>query len=590
MSTSTVTARVDAPNRERSTTKRKSKRGLGFAVRALRRLLVMLWRPLHLRRLSAPDTWFSFRTESGVGYKVLKDELAHIPAKGALITLSNQPFGKLESDVLRALLRARRNDVKVLSNEQALKRASDSTSLSKPSLEVRDSARSWVQAGHALAMLPAGGRSRFIPQLMRVADRRWEPALASFLRESNAQVLPIAFATPNPLVCALRWIPKRIRSWLRADSQPLRLRIGQPIPSDKLQAEAPSELMANLRLRTYMLLGERERRHASRSSAASLPSTSRQTQVIAARETVDAIASEIDSLRAEFKLMESAGVEVFCAPRDRLDLVMHEIGRLRELTFRSVGEGTGKSLDISDFDDRYEHLFLWNKEDREIVGGYRLGCTDKILPELGIPGLYSNRLFAYRERFFERIGPAIELGRSFVQPRYQRSYSPLLLLWKGIGAYVANYPHYRSLFGPVSISIEYLDTSKQLIIAYLEAHAHAPELARYVRAKTPPRLRRIKGWELQAARKAVKNIEDLSHFISEAERDRKGVPVLLKQYIKFGARMLAMNVDSAFADVLDGMMVVELPDTDPRMLQRYMGNDAAEAYLERWTGVAGSAR
>lgn len=576
---------ADAPATLASTSARRRspsffRTPLRWVTRSARKLLLALLRPLELLRVSGAANWYTFHAENGIRYKVLKDELAQIPEEGALITLSNQPYGDRECHVLRSLLSARRSDVKVRKND-ALLRSVNLRGGSSDSM-VRDSALAWLSAGHALALLPADSRSRFQFDLKRVADPQWNASVGVLIQQAQANVLPIAFATPNPLVCLMRWIPSRFRSLLRADSQPIRLRIGQPVEAAALAKQAdPTELMASMRLRTYMLLGDREKPSpaAAKSINESLGVSSASVQPLATSRDRKLIEAEVDRLRGDYLLLESGGIEVICAPYSELDHVMHEIGRLRELTFRAVKEGTGKPLDISDYDARYHHMFMWHREDKEIVGGYRLGLTDEIIASHGICGLYSNRLFEYREKFFEEIGPGVELGRSFVQPKYQRSYAPLLLLWKGIGSFLVANPKYRALLGPVSISIEYLNTSKQLIIAYLENHAHAPELARYVRAKTPPRLRKIKGWELQAARKAVTSIEDLSQYVSAAERDHKGVPVMLKQYIKFGARMLTMNVDSGFADVLDGLMIAELPKTDLRVLRRYMGEEPAKAYL-----------
>ena len=172
---------------------------------------------------------------------------------------------------------------------------------------------------------------------------------------------------------------------------------------------------------------------------------------------------------AEQRLAQSGAQSVWQATAEQIPHVLREIGRLRELSFRAANEGTGKSMDLDRFDDHYLHLFIWNAEAAEIVGAYRVGATDRILERHGRQGLYSSTLFDSRMEFFRRLGPALELGRSFVRPEYQRSYSPLLLLWKGIGSFIARHPRYRTLFGPVSISRDYSDLSRRLIATTLLA-------------------------------------------------------------------------------------------------------------------------
>ncbi|HME05437.1 MAG TPA: GNAT family N-acetyltransferase, partial [Bryobacteraceae bacterium] len=229
----------------------------------------------------------------------------------------------------------------------------------------------------------------------------------------------------------------------------------------------------------------------------------------------------------------------------------------------------------------YFHLFIWNRDKSEIVGAYRLGLSDEIVRLHGKKGLYTNQLFAYKRGFLERIQPAIEMGRSFVRCEYQRSYAPLLLLWKGIGAFVVKNPKYKTLFGPVSISNEYNPTSQRLIVSFLKAYNQAPELTSLVKARSPfkPKPRKLNGG-------AAWNIEELSTVVSDMETDQKGVPILLKQYLKLGGKLVGFNVDAQFANALDGLIVVDLTQTDPHVLERYMGKEGAAAFLKSWTREA----
>ena len=289
--------------------------------------------------------------------------------------------------------------------------------------------------------------------------------------------------------------------------------------------------------------------------------------------------SEIAALPPEALLDQQGDTTVFLAEANRVPNIVREIGRLRELTFRETGEGSGKEIDLDEFDTYYLHLFLWNRTTREVIGAYRLGQSDLILRNFGEKGFYTGTLFAYQRGFLERIDPALEMGRSFVRREYQRSYAPLLLLWRGIGAFLRSNPRYKILFGPVSISNEYHPNSRQLIVHFLKEYCRAEDLARFVRARSPLRTRPIQGWDSDGGNSVAWDIEDLSAFIADIETDQKGVPILLKQYLRLGGKLLGFNVDPNFSNALDGLIVVDLVKTDPRLLERYMGKEAAASFL-----------
>jgi hypothetical protein len=260
--------------------------------------------------------------------------------------------------------------------------------------------------------------------------------------------------------------------------------------------------------------------------------------------------------------------------------VLYEIGRLREIAFRDAGEGTGKAVDLDSCDAYYLQLFIWNTASRQIVGAYRVGPTDTIIERYGKTGLYTNTLFAYENRFLEEIGPALELGRSFVRIECQKSYTPLLLLWKGIGAYVARNPRYKILFGPVSISNDYQPVSRQLMVTFFRKQGGVEDLTRLVRARSPFRKRPFQKWDAESGSMGLWDIEDLSAMVADIESDQKGIPVLLRQYLKLGGQLLSFNIDRNFADALDGLIMVDLTRTDPKMLTRYLGSEGSAKFQE----------
>jgi putative hemolysin len=285
---------------------------------------------------------------------------------------------------------------------------------------------------------------------------------------------------------------------------------------------------------------------------------------------------------------ENEEFAVYLAGADAIPNALHEIGRLRELTFRGTGEGTGDALDLDRFDPHYLHLFPWSKVAREVAGAYRLGPTAELLPRFGVQGLYSSTLFRFDPQLFERMGPALEMGRSFVRPEYQKQYAPLLLLWKGITRYVAAHPECAVLFGAVSISNDYNPVSRSLLVGYLETKKECG-LARLIKPRRSyrPNYRPKSGskptadWHARDVTHFSQDVEDLSAPIADLERDGKGVPILIKQYIKAGGRVLGFNVDPRFSNVLDVLMMADLRHAPQPILERYMGRGSRRRVSER---------
>lgn len=289
---------------------------------------------------------------------------------------------------------------------------------------------------------------------------------------------------------------------------------------------------------------------------------------------------EIALLPSSACLENSEEYGVYCANAAEIPHILREIGRLRELSFRAEGEGTGKSVDLDRYDDYYTHLFVWNKPQKEIVGAYRLARTVDIRRRFGANGLYTNSLFRFKDGFFDLLGPGIELGRSFVRPEYQRQYAPLLLLWKAIGRYVALNPAHPVLFGAVSISNSYAPASRTLMYQFFQAQFATHPLAAMVQPRRPFRSARLKHWDISAFNRLVRDPEELSGSISEFEFDGKGIPILLRQYLKMGGEVLAFNVDGRFSDTLDGLIVVDLRNSDRKALQKYLGSEGAARFIE----------
>ncbi len=290
-----------------------------------------------------------------------------------------------------------------------------------------------------------------------------------------------------------------------------------------------------------------------------------------------ALKAEIDALPSRQRLVDSGSFQVYYARAAQIPWVLQEIGRLRELTFRAVGEGTGKCADIDLFDAYYLHMFVWDAQAEAIAGAYRLGLVDEILPRHGKRGLYTDSLFKYRTSVLDSLNPAIELGRSFVRAEYQRSFPPLLLLWTGIARFVERSPRYAVLFGAVSISSNYAPASRRLMVDYLSAYRAEARLANQVRPRRPYR-DRTRTSASDADSSAPGNLDELSRLVAQIEHDHKGVPVLLKQYLRLGGRLLGFSFDREFGNTLDGLIMVDLRQIEPTVLARYMGKRGAAAF------------
>ena len=365
-----------------------------------------------------------------------------------------------------------------------------------------------------------------------------------------------------------------------------RLDLGQPLPLERPDPQPTVDLDDHLaqRLRLAYLglrFAELERQEVEQAAKP------RSLTPLAVAEGGARLAEELESLDRSKILVRQGPLEVWCLTQSEAPHLLREVGRVRERTFREIGEGTGRALDLDRFDATYHHLVLWNRERREVVGGYRLVGTDVVLPVSGISGLYTHTLFDYPDSLFAGpdslsagFGPCLELGRSFVRREYQKSYAPLLLLWKSIGAYLVANPHYRTLFGAVSITAEYQPLSRGLMVHYLRAHRLHPELAPNVRSRSPVHEPDSQDFD-QMCRDATRDLQDpadLSALVASIEVDGKGLPTLLKEYLKLGARVLDFNIDEDFGNAVDGLIVIDLDTAEPRLLRRYLGDEGLERF------------
>jgi putative hemolysin len=509
-----------------------------------------------------------------VSLAISAGSLEGIPRAGPAVVVANHPFGAVDGLALLDLVGRRRRDVKMLANHWLTALAGlrehviavdafGGRGARARNVAALRRASEWLRGGGCLCVFPAGEVAHEEVG-GRVVDSPWRLTAAELAMRAQAVTVPVWFDGQNsrlfraagrvhPLLRTLL-LPREM--WARRGST-VHARVGDAVAPTRL-SELPSPAARTQHLRQSV--------EALATADAALPP-------VATRGGAAAIAADVSALGAQ-ALVESGAFAVYCAAAEALPHVLPEIGRLRELTFRAAGEGTGRERDLDAFDETYLHLFVWNRDRQEIAGAYRIRSTAQ-LGDPGASGLYTRKLFHFGDDLLHQMGPALELGRSFVAPDYQRDYSPLLLLWKGIGRFVARHPMHRRLFGAVSISDRYTTTTRSLMAAFLSVNRRDARLAPLVRPRHPvppptgEALSALAGLEGRGAM----NDSGLVDAVRQLERDGKDVPVLLRQYLRLNAKLLSFSVDPSFGNVLDGLLVVDLMDVDPSLLARYMGRD-----------------
>lgn len=532
----------------------------------------------------------------GVQVSIDPQRLAQVPEHGPLVIVANHPFGGVEGMALAQALRRRRPDLRILANH-LLGRIPEldplmihvdpfggASAAQRNRLPLRQ-ALAWLNEGAALLIFPAGAVSHWQLTQRAVTDPPWQPAAAWLARRSQATVLPVFVGGRNSalfqlagLVSAQLRTALLVRELLQSRRRPLCVELGRPIAAEALSKLGDdAECTAWLRLKVYALA----RRQAGPRRR---PAKASRAQAIAAAAPAAQLAAEVAALPPEARLLDQRDFSVYLTTAAQIPRVLNEIGRLRELTFRAAGEGTGKAIDIDRYDPHYLHLWLWDHGRQRVAGAYRLAPIDRVLAEHGPRGLYIASLFRFRRGALASLGAALELGRSFVAADYQRDFQPLLLLWQGIGHYLVANPQYTRLLGPVSVARSYCDASRSLMAQFLGRDDADSAFAGVVRGNFRPRP--VGALPAATGERLLRDMDAVASLVSAIEDDGKSLPVLLRHYLKLNGEVLAWNVDRDFGDVLDALLLVDLRNTDPRLLRRYMGAEGAAAFLTRHVPAA----
>lgn len=528
-------------------------------------------------------------------YEIERGSIGDIPKKGPLVVVANHPLGGLEGVILAALIGKVRQDVKVLANEM-LSRIPQlarlfigvdvfetKSSRSTNTRAVKEAHRHLSEGG-VLIVFPAGEVSSWQSGQNQITDKDWSKSIGGFVRRSQAQVLPLFIDGANsrlfyqagrvhPLLRTLL-LPREL---INKSGKTITVSLGDVIEAKELNKLDNDKCIADyLRLNTYLLNSSRNGDSTSING-----DENRNYYATPVMDAVDKalLAKEVEELNDDDLLLSQGDLEVYCVSSNRIPNSLMEIGRVRELCFRAVGEGSGNASDTDEYDRSYLQLFVWQKQKHDIVGAYRLGITKELIQQSGIEGLYSRSLFNYDSAFLNSMDDSIEVGRSVVAPAYQRQLQPLLLLWKGIAHFVAKNPKYTHLFGPVSISNDYSPVARQLIASVMTVTHYDNEKAKLVQPTTPLAPSNNTFWQSDM----LSSLGDVGLFSKVLSRLEKGpgIPILLKQYLGLNGKLVCFNVDPAFNDALDGLIVVNLAQVDKRTLGKYMGKENAQRYIQR---------
>ncbi len=534
----------------------------------------------------------------GVQYVLPQDRLQLLRNhQGPLIVVCNHPFGGIEAIFLVLFLSEIRSDFRIIANYflERIDEVRDSLLFVNPfggdsaqqfNFRPLRQAVSYLREGGLLGIFPAGEVASFSLREGRIQEPAWNPFVGWLALQTQSAVLPLYFYGNNSFLfhAAGLFNPAfrtglLIREFIQPNVRKVHYLIGTLVtPSRLAEFKTPEAATSYLQARTY-LLGEKlhsrwKKLRLQRLRGAGPP---RQLAPIISPPDTETIVSALHNLPSSNLLVTQGEWAVYVFRGAQQPQLLRELGRLREITFRAIGEGSGKPLDIDPYDEWYDHLLLYHTQNQEIAGAYRIGRCDEITTTRGMRGLYTYSLFRISRRLLKQFSPALELGRAFVTEKYQKSYAPLYLLWRGIGAYLLRYPQYRYLIGPVSISAEFPDLSKALLITFLEEKFSWDHLRREVQPRTPYEIpSRYRSYYYSIS---VNSLQDVQTLIEEIEGSHIKIPILIKHYLKMGARVIALNIDRDFGNALDILMMTDLLRADPEQLRKYMTPEGYNQYL-----------
>lgn len=531
--------------------------------------------------------------EFQIKFEIPEEDFKRLPKDGAYITISNHPLGGIDGILLLKLMLEREPNFKIIANF-LLHRIDPMKPYIMPvnPFENHKDAKSSVvgiketlrhlRDGKPLGMFPAGEVSTYKDGKL-VVDKAWEEGAIKVIRKAQVPVVPIYFHAKNS---RLFYFLSKINDTLRTAKLPselltqkdriIKVRVGKPISVfEQNEHKTIEEYSEFLRKKTYMLANPFEKENNFLNTASLKPSKSPKKIVTPAN--TEKMITEVEALRvADCRLLQSKNYEVFFAEAKNIPNILHEIGRLREITFREVGEGTNESIDLDKYDKYYRHLFLWDDEAQKIAGAYRMGLGSEIYPKYGMDGFYLNGLFRFEPELHDMMYKSIEMGRAFIIKDYQQRPMPLFLLWRGIIHTTLHYPEHKFLLGGVSISNQFSDFSKSLMIEFMKSHYYDPYIAQYIHPKKEFKVKLKDADKDFVFNETEADLNKFDKIIDELEPGVLRLPVLIKKYIKQNARLVAFNVDPLFNNAIDGLIYLRIADIPESTMKPVMEEYQAE--------------
>jgi len=533
----------------------------------------------------------------GIHFEVEQSDLKRIPAEGPFITVSNQPFGGIDGLLLLKIFLEKRPDFKLLANF-LLHNIEPLTDFSIPINDLTDNSNkkfnftylkktlNHLEEGNPLGIFPAAEISK-IHSLNNISDRKWQNSLIKLTKLANVPVVPVYFQGNNSWIYHLLGninpflqTARLSKEFFNKKRKTIKVRIGKPITVKELNEFKNTEMTSRfLRAKTYALGSNVEVKKFFRPK---FIARSMKVEKVIDPVPTENILQEIKHLKENYFLFDSNEYSVMCGPSMETPNILTEIGRLREITFREVGEGTNRSLDIDEFDLYFYQLLIWDNKNNRIVGAYRVGRGDQIMQQFGVKGFYIQSLFNIRKGFYGVLEESLELGRSFIVKDYQRKPFSLFLLWKGILYFLLKNREYRYLLGPASISNDFSKFSQSLIIDFFRENFFNDDLAKYIHPRKRFKIKHNPNFDNEVfIKNTSSDVKKLDKFIQDIEPNYN-TPVLFKKYIQLNAKLLGFNVDPKFNNCVDGLMILDIFDVPLNTLQALSKELEDKSILERF--------
>ncbi len=534
--------------------------------------------------------------EFQIKFEIPEEDFKRLPKDGAYITVSNHPLGGIDGILLLKLMLEKEPNFRIIANFllhriepmkpyiMPVNPFEDHKDAKSSVIGIKETLRH-LRDGKPLGMFPAGEVSTYKDGKIMV-DKPWEEGAIKVIRKAQVPVVPIYFHAKNS---RFFYLISKLSPTLRTAKLPselltqkhrvIKVRIGKPISvAEQNEHETIETYSEFLRKKTYMLANAFEK-ETKLITVPSLKLPKNPKEIVTSGNYANLIA-EVEKLRKnDAKLLESKNYEVYFAAADQIPNILHEIGRLREITFREVGEGTNESIDIDEFDKHYHHLFLWDSEAKVLAGAYRMGLGSEIFKKYGIDGFYLQDLFRFEPELYDMMSQSIEMGRAFIIKEYQAKPMPLFLLWKGIVHTTLRHPEHKFLIGGVSKSNQFSDFSKSLMIEFMKSNYYDPYVAQYIHPKKEYKVKLKDADKDFIFNEAEADLVKFDKIIEELEPGSFRLPVLIKKYIKQNAKVVAFNVDPLFNNAVDGLMYIRIADIPESTMKPVMEEFQAE--LER---------